>query len=368
MRTTSLRLRPVAFVAAFALALAADASFGASGSLTLVRDFTNYSGIYNGGEIGVSQFDGTVAGMANGVVYSGNRFQTFCLERNETLAGSGTWTLSTSAKSGGNAGQTSPGEDPLSPETAYLYDAFCRGQLTGYDYAFGQGRRDSADELQWAVWMLEEEVYPNQLDPAVFPRAFAWVEEAFSATYTGAWSGLGGVGVLNVTDASGAFRQDVLVLTEVAPPPAGGGGHTPGFWRNKNGQALIGSDDLAALTALHLCDGSGNAYDPSSKSNFGTWLKNGKAVNMSYMLSIHLAAMRLNVLNGFVAGGALVYAPGCGNTGPGNDRISIVDLMSAADAALAADSYTPSGDANRSYQESLKNALDAANNDQNWVP
>jgi hypothetical protein len=68
-----------------------------------------------------------------------------------------------------------------------------------------------------------------------------------------------------------------------------------------------------------------------------------------------------------VNGAALVSAPGCGNTGLNNQFITINDLMAAAEASLAAHGYTPSGDANRAYQECLKNALDDANNNKNFV-
>ena len=55
---------------------------------------------------------------------------------------------------------------------------------------------------------------------------------------------------------------------------------------------------------------------------------------------------------------------------PSNDPdgvMTIQQLMDAANAALGADGYTPTGDPNRAYQEKLKNALDAANNNINWV-
>jgi hypothetical protein len=137
-----------------------------------------------------------------------------------------------------------------------------------------------------------------------------------------------------------------------------GGGHTPGFWRNKNGQALITLDDLQALRNLNLKNEDGSAFDPTTKEEFAEWLKNANATNMSYMLSVHLAAMTLNVRHGFVDGDAIVYAPNCGNTGVGNNFISINDLMADADAALAA---------NSGNQECLKDALDYANNNENFV-
>jgi hypothetical protein len=81
------------------------------------------------------------------------------------------------------------------------------------------------------------------------------------------------------------------------------------------------------------------------------------------MLSAQLAAMKLNVLHGFVSGSSLVYAPGVGAT----DFITIDALMAAANTSLGLDQNTPAGDANRAYQEKIKNALDAANNDTSFV-
>jgi hypothetical protein len=151
-----------------------------------------------------------------------------------------------------------------------------------------------------------------------------------------------------------------------------GGGKTLGFWSNKNGQNQMNdggtsAPELALLSGLCLRDASGNNFDPATYSTFRSWLLSATATNMAYMLSAQLAAMELNVEAGFVSGGSLVYAPGCGNTGPGNNFISINDLMATANAALCADGYTPSGDPNRATQECLKNALDKANNNLNFV-
>jgi hypothetical protein len=151
-----------------------------------------------------------------------------------------------------------------------------------------------------------------------------------------------------------------------------GGGKTLGFWSNKNGQNQMNdggsaAPELAMLSGLCLRNADGTNFDPATYSAFRTWILNATAVNMAYMLSAQLAAMELNVEAGFVSGGSLVYAPGCGNTGVGNNFISISDLMTAANDALCADGYTPDGDPNRATQECLKNALDKANNNLNFV-
>jgi hypothetical protein len=134
------------------------------------------------------------------------------------------------------------------------------------------------------------------------------------------------------------------------------GGLTLGFWSNKNGQRLIGSDDLALLCALNLVNGG--PFTPISAAQVRTWLLAATATNMAYMLSAQLAAMELNVWNGVVDGNAF-YIPYGG---------TINTLMAAADAALAADGYTPAGDPNRAYQETLKNYLDALNNGALVIP
>jgi hypothetical protein len=139
-----------------------------------------------------------------------------------------------------------------------------------------------------------------------------------------------------------------------------GGGLTLGFWSNKNGQAL-GSDDLPALVALNLRNADGSHFDPATYvPAFRTWLLSANATNMAYMLSAQLAAMELNVVNGKVSGGSIVYQPGLG-------FITIAQLIADADAALGANGLTTAGSPDRSYQELLKNALDAANNNLNFV-
>jgi hypothetical protein len=156
-----------------------------------------------------------------------------------------------------------------------------------------------------------------------------------------------------------------------------GGGHTLGFWSNKNGQAIINAnldDALNALNDLNLVDANGNPKTFTSAADIKSWLLNATATNMAYMLSAQLAAMQLNVLlftwsggTDGVDGGSLVYAPGCGNTGVGSNYITINDLIAAANTELGTHPTAFSGDDWRAYQECLKDALDDANNNQNFV-
>jgi hypothetical protein len=145
-----------------------------------------------------------------------------------------------------------------------------------------------------------------------------------------------------------------------------GGGKTLGFWSNKNGQALVLSDDLLMLTGLNLRDGSGAAFDPTNYMSLRTWLLNGTAVNMAYMLSVQMAAMQLNVYNNLVNANALIYAPST-NSANAAGFATVSAVLAEANASLGTDGLTPSGHAERAYQEKLKDALDNANNNRTFV-
>jgi len=117
-----------------------------------------------------------------------------------------------------------------------------------------------------------------------------------------------------------------------------GGGMTPGYWSNKNGEktftTVIGTGDaLSALVDLNLWKynkktGVATEFNPTSYKQVKDWLLARDAVDMRYQLSASLAAMQLNVLADFVDGNAIVYA------GPALGFVSIDDLMTAADTAL----------------------------------
>jgi hypothetical protein len=179
---------------------------------------------------------------------------------------------------------------------------------------------------------------------------------------------------LTLTDACGS--SSTCTTTVAVTPPGGGlaclgagGGHTLGFWQNKNGEDALNdggsaAPELAMLSALHLRNADGSDFDPASHAELSAWLTAANGVNMANMLSAQLAAMALNVEAGFVLAEALVWAPG---TASPTGFATIGDLIEEADAALAADGFTPDGDPNRDYQTALKNALDNGNNNRNFV-
>lgn len=164
---------------------------------------------------------------------------------------------------------------------------------------------------------------------------------------------------LSVSFSMWLHRTDQVRIITAVNGCRGAGGLTPGFWSNKNGQALVDAADLALLSSLNLRDASGANYDPATYASFRPWLLGSDAVNMAYKLSSHLAAMALNVNNGKVNPSTLVNTP----SGPQ----TIASVMAQANAALGANGYTPSGSSARAAQETLKNILDAANNNTNWV-
>jgi hypothetical protein len=133
-------------------------------------------------------------------------FITFCLQRTEyidfshtfTIDSISAYTLTDPAVNGGDA----QGRDHISAQTAYLYTMFRNGSLVGYDYT-GTGRAASANKLQNAFWMFEQELAMVSTNP--------FVQLANQAVSGGQWSGIGNVRVLNLS-RNGVEAQDQLAL------------------------------------------------------------------------------------------------------------------------------------------------------------
>jgi hypothetical protein len=151
-----------------------------------------------------------------------------------------------------------------------------------------------------------------------------------------------------------------------------GGGLTLGFWSNKNGAKALSANSNAVLNgvlALNLRKADGGLLGSVNLATFQSWLLSANATNMANMLSAQLAAMKANVLNGNVVGTSLIYAPG--TTSANSLGFATVNaIVAEANAELFLHGLTTSGGAQsafRSYQEALKNALDKANNNLNFV-
>lgn len=172
-----------------------------------------------GDDIRVMDGPGTTGGGEFTIVVDATTsFISFCLQRTEYINfvnefhvdSISTYAVSDPVELGGDA----LGRDYLSSHTAFLYTQFRLGTLTGYDY-LGADRWRSANHLQNAIWMFEQEIAMNNSNPFVIL--------AKDAVNNGIWAGLGDVRVLNLS-LRGVESQDQLMLvpsqtiTEVPEP------------------------------------------------------------------------------------------------------------------------------------------------------
>jgi len=148
-------------------------------------------------------------------------FQTFCVETDEYVNNNNDYhvELSSSAWQGGVAG---PEPDPISVGTAYLYNEFAKGTLTGYTYTPGSGRQTSAGQLQQMIWKLEQETggvvnFAGLLD-AEFGTFYVGGDTVQKNDALAVWmannNGLYPVQVMRL-DQSGVLKQDMLVRVPV---------------------------------------------------------------------------------------------------------------------------------------------------------
>ncbi len=138
---------------------------------------------------------------------SGRTFQSFCLEYDEHVNLNTVYdTVVNTAAIGGGSGT---GSDPLDPRTAYLYNSFLEGTLSGYDYTAGSGRQSSAVALQEVIWYLEAE-RPKSWSSGSLQDTF------YEAAENSGWTDTGHIRVLNLYQ-DGKSGQDQLFHT---PSPA----------------------------------------------------------------------------------------------------------------------------------------------------
>jgi hypothetical protein len=128
-----------------------------------------------------------------------------------------------------------------------------------------------------------------------------------------------------------------------------GGGRTIGFWSNKNGERTISSNDTCKEIVNNL----------GGYKNFRAWILGASAVDMKYMLEAQMTAMKLNVASGFVASDRDIWTGV--DMGGGVKVINVCELIAKAEGALEDE------EASRSYLEFLKDLLDDANNNKNFV-
>jgi hypothetical protein len=186
-------------------------SLSASANLTV----TIQEGLYQAGVGG--EFNAMVISSDISELPVGYEFATFCMEKNEYLQFGTTYyaSVNTFANYGGIAGQL-PGThiDPLDPRTAWLYNEFSNGTLSGYDFSTTTGRKKSAEALQHAIWYLEQEettTQINQLSTSLKSATWGFINQANASPWTETGT-IGDIRILNLTsDFKGMQRaQDVL--------------------------------------------------------------------------------------------------------------------------------------------------------------
>ncbi|MFC1738385.1 hypothetical protein ACFL1G_04955 [Planctomycetota bacterium] len=149
-------------------------------------------------------------------------FESFCIEKNEHIAFNRTYyvQISNAAVLGGVSGQDNllgnpVPSDSLDVKTAYLYEQFITGNLTGYDYTPGPGRIDSANALQSVIWYIEDEESRTWT-----PGDSSLMDDFYQAALNNA-SGIGSVRILNVyrNAEMSENAQDQLIMIPTTPVP-----------------------------------------------------------------------------------------------------------------------------------------------------
>lgn len=187
-----------------------------------------------------------------------------------------------------------------------------------------------------------------------------------------------------VIATGGAYTVQLVAVDNVVPNAdgvnfgnvyltPGCNGYTLGYWSNKNGQAVLSGNDPAwrnLLNSLYLVKANGSPFEvgagsfSTAVSGFRTWILNATATNMAYMLSAQLAATTLDVSYKGLNPDATVFLPNSLAVCSGVQFVKIGDVINTANALLATDGVTLSGDPNRAPQECVKNILDGINNNQ----
>ena len=176
----------------------------------------------SGGDSELYSFQATVMEGSVGNYGVGDSFKTFCLEKNEYMKRNNNVEISDAARLGGRGGQTSPGVDPISAKTAFVYTEFLNGNLAGvgtnfYSNGFDYSSNASYKSLQKAIWNLEDEYTVNQWSNIVSEDSLAGDLHGYALGTS--WTGIGNVRVMNMTNVrTGANTQDFL--TTVPTPGA----------------------------------------------------------------------------------------------------------------------------------------------------
>lgn len=193
--------------AGIALALAVCGSAAAQ----TIRISQNAFSAGSGGEFTGAPLTGNAGLVGLPADLSASTLEAFCVEYTEYFRPGDVYNfaINTGAVKGGASGQTAPDFDPLDERTAYLYFNFRYRTLALFDY--GAGRQASAGDLQQAIWYIEGEGGANNY----------FVALAEAAIGGGAWSGIGPVRVLNLSNNEFPFGQDQLTIIDGPVPTPG---------------------------------------------------------------------------------------------------------------------------------------------------
>lgn len=148
----------------------------------------------------------------------GQGFQTFCVQTSVDFHPGNTYSYY--AASLATVGSPQNGL-PLTAGAAWLYGEFAQGTLSGYSYTGGATRTADAGLLQSAIWaLMGEAVYgdgkfttPTTGNNAFYADAlseFGGSLSAADAALTTATYSLYDVGVLNLSDSSGAAQNQLV--------------------------------------------------------------------------------------------------------------------------------------------------------------
>lgn len=164
-----------------------------------------------GGEFKAVIHGSGIPGLPNGTTFS-----SFCLERTETIRfGTPYYVQLNTETVGYDRISRSVVYDKLDPRTAWLYNEFCNGTLAGYAFS-GPGRKETAGQLQKAIWFLEDEI--SHLTANSLARQFVDLAEASS------WHANGTIGNVRVLNLYGnaklnGFHQDQICRVSTVPAP-----------------------------------------------------------------------------------------------------------------------------------------------------
>lgn len=144
MKKSALWLVTVSFFATMLFTVPASAALISAGDNILFKS-NQYRPAYGGGIFDMYLVNGTVRTPIG---------PTFCLERNEELAFNTIFAVDSVSDVAVKGGVSGGHPDPLSKESAYLYDHFIWGNLASFDITIGANQRG----LQEAIWYFEGEL------------------------------------------------------------------------------------------------------------------------------------------------------------------------------------------------------------------